>query len=423
MPGVCDQGLKEFRMIRQEEANGTEHLPCPRRYIIDLSRPPRQRYQHLVTDFKDEIKTLPALFDELVRENLPNASDRTVLFVRRVAKCLLRGVKSKEENEELRGIHEATGIEMWLLVAFNVLLDLFMGCTSGGVRIRDDQNNTKMVHFRTLDWGMPALRKVVVILDYVENPDGPVIASSITYAGYVGVLTGVRENISMSLNFRPTHDKSTRLANVRFYLHHILVLLGFRLSVSSLLRQCLLPTAQRNSVQSKKMDLRAIEDKVPSMQSTAAYLIFCDGERTITMEKDRKTAVVRSANDFIVTTNHDVADEQPAQNNEAKENTARVPTQTLKATGMEVLIEESTERKGCIVEKWMAATARKRRQGSAASITPVASVKKETVIKWLSAYPTTNEETHYSTIMDPTTGTICWSAWYSDPLEIPDSKN
>ncbi|TKA29582.1 hypothetical protein B0A50_03595 [Salinomyces thailandicus] len=56
-----------------------------------------------------------------------------------------------------------------------------------------------MAQFRTLDWGMPALRRTVIHLDFVTKDSGPVIASSITYAGFVGVLTGVRKEFSTTV--------------------------------------------------------------------------------------------------------------------------------------------------------------------------------------------------------------------------------
>lgn len=66
---------------------------------------------------------------------------------------------------------------MYLLVSFNVILDLLMGCSSGGAAVRDESSvsgttRTKMVHFRTLDWGMDPLRRVLVQLDYVLEPQG-----------------------------------------------------------------------------------------------------------------------------------------------------------------------------------------------------------------------------------------------------------
>jgi hypothetical protein len=85
-------------------------------------------------------------------------------------------------------------VEMYLLVALNTVLDLLMGCTSGAVRVSDGEGDegVRMMHFRTLDWGMDVLRRVVVQLDFVEKPEGGVFARSVTYVGFVGVLTGVR---------------------------------------------------------------------------------------------------------------------------------------------------------------------------------------------------------------------------------------
>ncbi len=47
-----------------------------------------------------------------------------------------------------------------------------------------------MVHIRALDWGMDQLRDLVVELDFVRFEGGPIVATSLTYFGYVGVLTG-----------------------------------------------------------------------------------------------------------------------------------------------------------------------------------------------------------------------------------------
>lgn len=108
--------------IEDSSNDASEDGDDPPRYTIDLSLPPRKRYQHIAADFKTQIATLPVLFDEVVedlRANIP------VERVRWLARLLLRRVYNKEENEELRGIQETTGVEMYLLVAFNVLLDLF----------------------------------------------------------------------------------------------------------------------------------------------------------------------------------------------------------------------------------------------------------------------------------------------------------
>ena len=169
--------------IKDVSGDASDNGDEPPRYTIDLSLTPRKRYQQMVADFKPQITALPILFDEVIEDLRPGLS---VERVRWLARLLLRRVYNKEENEELRGIQETTGVEMYLLVAFNVLLDLFMGCTSGAVRVEGDGKQSKMLHFRTLDWGMDALRKVIVHLDFVEKPGGEVIVR--VFEAHVSVL-------------------------------------------------------------------------------------------------------------------------------------------------------------------------------------------------------------------------------------------
>src|ERR1700761_2699518 len=98
-------------------------------YTIDLSLKPEDRYVELAKDFLPEISNLTALFDELVVSTELPFSTKTI---HRVTRLLLRRVHDREQFRELRGISKVTGVEMYLLVALNVLLDLFMSCTSGG---------------------------------------------------------------------------------------------------------------------------------------------------------------------------------------------------------------------------------------------------------------------------------------------------
>lgn len=393
--------------IEDSSSDASEVGYDPPRYTIDLSLPPRKRYQHLAANFKPQIATLPVLFDEVVEDLRASIS---VERVRWLARLLLRRVYNKEENEELRGIQEITGVETYLLVAFNVLLDLFMGCTSGAVRVGDDDKNTKMLHFRTLDWGMDALRKVIVHLDFVEKPGGDVIASSITYVGYVGVLTGVRKGLSMSLNFRPTHDNSGRFSNFRFYFHHLLVLLGFRPSISSLLRGYLLPAPSSNTSRNNVSALESIKSDLPRITTTAAYLVFSDGDTTLTLEKDHHTAALSLANDFIVATNHDVAEENKAQSLEA---THKDSFKTL----LDGIVAESIYRRNAAVKLWEKSLRGAKRNSSKKSSRHEQGLTKDSIVGWMDLYPILNEETHFATVMDPKDGKVVWVKRYIEPFE------
>jgi hypothetical protein len=173
-------------------------------YRIDLSLPPSKRYTQVATDLAPRMREITPLFGEVL--GIPCAWLRR--FIGRLAALLLRRVYSSEETQELKGIARASGVDLYLLVALNVLLDSLLGCTSGAVLTRSEkrrklqknpsgvqEGGEKMMHFRTLDWGMDELRCLLVVLEFVRSKSGTpeeVIARTITYAGFVGVLTGVR---------------------------------------------------------------------------------------------------------------------------------------------------------------------------------------------------------------------------------------
>ncbi|MCJ1348407.1 hypothetical protein MMC31_006639 [Peltigera leucophlebia] len=384
-------------------------LPPPR-YTVDLSLPPRERYQHVVRDFKPQMSSLPILFDDILRLLHPNIP---VQPIQQLARVFLRHVHNPEETEELRGIQEETGIEMYLLVAFNVLLDLLMGCTSGGARVPNGSGLETMLHFRTLDWSMDPLRKVVVHLDFIEKSGGILLASAITYVGYVGVLTGVRQGLSMSLNFRPNHNKTTGFSNFQFYFHHLLVLLGFRPSISSLLRQMLLPSLYSSPVAGSSASLDSIERKLPKTKSTAAYLIFSDGNRTMTLEKDHMTAVVTSSDNFIVACNHDASFDHVSK---TSAETLDIRSNALKLTGKEDLIEESVDRKRSVTDLWKHSSTRKKSKFNIPSHKS-SYVTTKNVIEWMDTYPIRNESTHYGVVMDPKKGKVIWIKSFLEPFD------
>ncbi|KAF4632394.1 hypothetical protein G7Y89_g5740 [Cudoniella acicularis] len=373
-------------------------------YQIDLDLPPNERYKDLATELGPRMRAITPLFNEVLASVIPWASlCRIIEFF---SSIVLRRVFSNEETKELKGISKASGVDMYILVALNVLLDSLLGCTSGGVMVREKKRKGKqvvnekrdpgtMMHFRTLDWGMDGLRDVLVVLEFVrsksEEPE-KVIARAITYAGFVGVLTGVRENLSISLNFRPNHTCST----LRLRAHQALVLFGFRPSVTSILRSTFLPS-------SRDATIPPLGDSVGtlSLKKTApCYLTLCDGNQTFVIEKDLATANIRTSDAFIVITNHDTEPSEHIHD----ENEKHSPV-----AGMEAWVEESEERRACIQRKW---DGMKRRHEKKLLINGEGaggggpSVREETLKKWVKAYPIMNECSHFGCIMDPGTGII-----------------
>lgn len=212
----------------------------------------------------------------------------------------------------------------------------------------------------------------------------------------------------MSLNFRPTHDDSGRFSNFRFYFHHLLVLLGFQPSISSILRGYLLPPL--SSTRIGVPTLESIKRDLPSVTTTAAYLVFSDGDDALTIEKDRKTAAVCAANDFVVATNHDAMVEKK--------------TQSLKAThkgSFKTLLDDialgSMERRDAVVKMWKKSLRGAKRNSSKKASAHEQDLTTDSIIRWMSTDPVLNDETHFATVMDPRDGQVIWTKRYIEPYD------
>ncbi|EXJ60666.1 hypothetical protein A1O7_04819 [Cladophialophora yegresii CBS 114405] len=392
-------------------------------HTIDLSLQPEDRYKALALAYADELRGLTTLFNALLGDL--GLSQRSHGPINLFARMFLRGLNSPVETAELRGIAQVTGVPMYLLVSFNVVLDCLMGCTSGAVKTLEKGepwSKTRMLHFRTLDWSMDPLRRILVRLEFVRSRSatpGQILARSVTYVGFIGVLTGVREDLSVSLNFRPLHNATRRRDHMRFYLHHLLVLLGYRQSIAGILREYIIPEDPKNEHAKRLEDI--MEEVIPR-PTTAAYLTFCDGVSTVVLEKDYGTAVMRYSDTFIGVTNNDQDDDDPR----LRKDNAILEQISVKDSGfkigMEALVEESRDRLDAIAIRWRGHVRKAKRQAKkdgkdASTVERNLTVTTDEVIEWLSAYPTTNEQTHFATIMDPMSGQVVWTRVYPPPLE------
>jgi len=290
-------------------------------------------------------------------------------------------VYSKEETEEIRGISKATGVPIHRVVAYNTFLDLFSGCISGGAQARTGSRTT-MLHFRNLDWEMEPLRDMVIRVEYLVN--GKVVARGVTYAGYLGVLTGVREGLSISLNYRARINSESSTFQNR--IHHIRLLLGLEPSIASQLRQILLSPEPVPT-------LKELASTFNKMKASSCYLTFCTPSEVLIVEKDLKSAVIKTSDQFLAVTNHDANTEEwtPEYWREmlAKE-------RALVSSGARGIVEESMERKECLCQLW-------RMKG----LDPVSV---DDLKLWLRKHPVRNELTHFSCVMDPSAqgGGLVW---------------
>ncbi|EXJ70109.1 uncharacterized protein A1O5_07182 [Cladophialophora psammophila CBS 110553] len=389
-------------------------------HVIDLSLKPEDRYKALAQTYKTELRGLTALFNSLLSDiGLSRLYHGPINLLTRL---LLRSLNSAVETAELRGIAKVTGVPMHLLVSFNVILDCLMGCTSGAVKVLEagrPKLQTRMLHFRTLDWSMDPLRSIIVQLEFVRSRSatpGRIVARSVTYVGFVGILTGICEGLSLSLNFRGVHNAASRRDHAKFYLHHLLVLLGYRQSISSILREYIISEDPEDD---QTKSLEEISEELVPRHTTAAYLLFCDGLSTMVIEKDYETGVVRRSNTFIGVTNHD--EEDCGLSTEATPFTGQVSAKSSGVrAGMEAIIEESRDRLDAIALRWRACLRKAKRKSKKEGKDPAQveqnlAVTTDEVIEWVASYPTTNEQTHFATIMDPLSGQVVWTRIYPEP--------
>jgi acid ceramidase len=114
-------------------------------------------------------------------------------------------------SDKIIGILNATGINLGEIVLYNIFYEIFTLCTS---IVGEDQNGN-MIHGRNLDFGIfigwdikndtwPVSELLRPLIVNVENMRGGKVAyKTVTFVGFVGLITGVRPGgLSMSLNER-----------------------------------------------------------------------------------------------------------------------------------------------------------------------------------------------------------------------------
>jgi hypothetical protein len=223
-----------------------------------------------------------------------------------------------------------------------------------------------------------------------------------------------------------------------------MVVLGLRPAISSVLRRYLLeqpkadsfsqPQEQSEGEDSPKpegkknkrktssgFDIKQIITELASSASTSAYLIFCTPKSVFSIEKDNRNAFVRTNDTFLTTYNHDAADEGDPQ---AIIHAARQVSQssTKATTGMEEIVQYSTDRKKAVDKIYRRCVRRRRRTLDRPKDSDALGL--DDVLEFVQDGRITNEETHYAVIMDPQRGIVLWRrAFDAEPeSEVEESE-
>uniref|UniRef100_A0A669DA31 Acid ceramidase n=1 Tax=Oreochromis niloticus TaxID=8128 RepID=A0A669DA31_ORENI len=154
-------------------------------YTVDLDLPPRKRWSAVITDKKTDLVNMIEAIKELADALVPSGK-----------------------------LIEMVDIAL-VIVLFNIFYEVFTVCTS--IVAEDKKGN--LIHGRNLDFGLfmgwdvknkswiisEKLKPLVVNLDFKRN--NQTVFKSTNFAGYVGMLTGIKPNIfTLTMNERFSLD-------------------------------------------------------------------------------------------------------------------------------------------------------------------------------------------------------------------------
>lgn len=166
-------------------------------YIINLDLPPSQRWNAVAVEKKNEIQDIIGSFKSFIGE-FGGIAQEIMYFIDLLGPLFVEALPQPFQDE-IRGISNATGIEIGEITLYNIFYEIFTVCTS----IIAESPTGKLYHARNLDFGLfmgwdvknrtwaitEKLRPAIISLDWQQG--GKTVFKSVNYAGYIGILTGI----------------------------------------------------------------------------------------------------------------------------------------------------------------------------------------------------------------------------------------
>mmetsp|Transcript_90014 Transcript_90014/g.178966 ORF Transcript_90014/g.178966 Transcript_90014/m.178966 type:complete len:546 (+) Transcript_90014:55-1692(+) len=162
-------------------------------FVIDLRRPPEERWSDVIAHFREP---MAKVFKQMSDEILESIGSYGELMLRPITSLIF----PSHIRAEVCGIAKAVGVSCNVLRIMQIAYELHAACTSvaailpGGPQL-----------FRTMDWDLQLLKRLSATFHFIG--DGLNFTAT-SWAGYVGVLTGVRaagpdwDGLALSVNFR-----------------------------------------------------------------------------------------------------------------------------------------------------------------------------------------------------------------------------
>jgi acid ceramidase len=210
-----------FKTCQISDSNPKPDWDSVPRRSINLDLAPFDRWTDLATEFKEPVNNMVNEFVDHLKKFPGNRWEQFLRYMEVNQEMLLDRMPNGY-GDEIRGIKKATGLPMSSVLAFNLGYEIMGFCTS--VIAQDTSGHT--FHGRNLDFGLflganfssgpnenfqwtntDLLRQTTVITDFYRG--GQLLYSSVSYVGYIGLLTGVRKGgvtVTVDTRFDDNYD-------------------------------------------------------------------------------------------------------------------------------------------------------------------------------------------------------------------------
>lgn len=161
-------------------------------YYVDLNADAKEKWREIIEDNLDAIKSIYKKLEAEYSGVLGTMASYMVSLASTFGYVLY--------TDEISYIAKKCDIPFGKVVLLQIMYELSASCTSV---IYYDENIKAPVHFRTMDWALPDLKKMTIRVEFQR--DKKTVYTAVTWAGYVGVLTAMKSGeFSVALNYRST---------------------------------------------------------------------------------------------------------------------------------------------------------------------------------------------------------------------------
>ncbi|XP_060564846.1 N-acylethanolamine-hydrolyzing acid amidase-like [Ruditapes philippinarum] len=154
----------------------------PKKYVVNLDVEPEKRWQEVALDHTFLIKDIQSIVTSVIPKDI-------LPYIELIATDIDYYLP-KPYAGEMRGFAKVLNISVGDIVMTNLIYDVSAFCTS--IISQDDKG--QIWHSRNLDYPFTGiLENITIAVDFQSR--GQTVYSVVTYAGYIGALTGQRPNV------------------------------------------------------------------------------------------------------------------------------------------------------------------------------------------------------------------------------------